>query len=114
MKPISSALAGVGAGVTVAYFLDPTSGPRRRAGVRDTFAHSAVITRRAIGATSRDVAHRAQGTAASLRRLIDSRAPDDAIVVERVRAQLGRLLSHPRAVDVFARDGVVTLAGPVL
>jgi uncharacterized membrane protein len=36
------------------------------------------------------------------------------VLVERVRAQLGRIVSHPHAVSVMARDGVVTLRGPIL
>jgi osmotically-inducible protein OsmY len=39
--------------------------------------------------------------------------PDD-LLVERVRAQLVRPVSHPDAVDVRAQDGCVILAGPIL
>jgi hypothetical protein len=35
-------------------------------------------------------------------------------LVERVRAKLGRVCTHPRAIDVDARDGEVTLRGPIL
>jgi hypothetical protein len=36
------------------------------------------------------------------------------VLVERVRARLGRTLSHPHAVNVVAHEGVVTLRGPIL
>ena len=39
---------------------------------------------------------------------------DDARLLERVRARLGRVCSHPRAIDVEAQGGQVTLRGPVL
>jgi hypothetical protein len=39
---------------------------------------------------------------------------DDETLVERVRARLGRACSHPHAIDVYARDGEVTLRGPIL
>ena len=46
-------------------------------------------------------------------RLSEEEVPDD-ILVERVRSQLERPVSHPRAVDVRAQDGCVILAGPIL
>ena len=45
--------------------------------------------------------------------LEDALAGDD-VLVERVRAQLGRLVSHPHAIDVEAVNGRVTLRGPIL
>jgi uncharacterized protein YwbE len=39
--------------------------------------------------------------------------PDD-LLVARVRARLGRVCSHPRAIDVGAHDGRITLRGPTL
>jgi hypothetical protein len=42
------------------------------------------------------------------------REPDDDVLVERVRAKLGRVSSHPRAIDVYASTGEITLRGPIL
>jgi uncharacterized membrane protein len=97
------------------YFLDPERGRRRRALARDRLTHAARVGGDAVGATGRDVAHRTSGAGARLRRLVnrDSRA-DDRVLVERVRAQLGRLVSHPHAIRVDASDGIVTLRGPIL
>lgn len=39
---------------------------------------------------------------------------DDIALVERVRAAMGKLVSDPRAIEVRARDGCVTLKGPAL
>jgi uncharacterized membrane protein len=96
------------------YFLDPERGRRRRALVRDRIAHAAHVSGDAVGATGRDVAHRTTGAAARLRGLVRSRPVDDRVLAERVRAQLGRLVSHPHAIRVDAANGVVTLRGPVL
>ena len=114
MKPNSAFLASVGAGAALAYFLDPETGPRRRARVRDTVAHSSVLARRAAGKTSRDVAHRMSGAAASLRHIAETEAIDDVVLLERVRAKLGRVVSHPSAIDVLVTAGNVTLRGPIL
>ena len=109
-----SLLAGAGVGAGLTYFLDPGRGARRRARVRDTVTHSARVTRRAIGTVGRDMLHRTYGTAASLRSPFRHDRVDDPVIIERVRSKLGRLVSHPHAVEVTCMDGVVALRGPVL
>ncbi|HEX9574887.1 MAG TPA: BON domain-containing protein [Myxococcales bacterium] len=67
------------------------------------------VTRRA-----RDLRQRLRGMVYQAKsRLAEEEVPDD-ILVERVRAQLGRPVSHPGAIDVRARNGCVILAGPIL
>jgi hypothetical protein len=107
-------LTGLGIGLGLMYFLDPERGRRRRALVRDQLAHGARITRNAAGATGRDMAHRASGTAAALRGRFRREPVDDAVLVERVRTRLGRSVSHPHAIKAEAHDGIVTLRGPIL
>jgi hypothetical protein len=64
--------------------------------------------------TARDLQHRLSGLAArTLDRMIEEPAPSDDVLAERVRAQLGRLVSHPGAIDVGASSGRITLSGPV-
>jgi uncharacterized membrane protein len=109
-----SLLTGVGVGAGLTYILDFDRGARRRARIRDTMAHSATLTRRAIGTTSRDARHRLHGTAASVRGLVRRQQIDDQVLVERVRAKLGRLVSHPHAIHVVASAGSVTLSGAIL
>lgn len=95
-------------------FVALLGGRRRRAILRDksaSFARDAagMATRRA-----RDLRHRLRGLVYDAKaRLSQEEVPDD-ILVERVRAQLGRPVSHPRAIDVRAQDGCVILAGPIL
>ena len=109
-----AALTGLGLGVGLMYLLDPERGRRRRALVRDKLAHTVNVTADAAGATGRDLAHRAAGTAARVRGSLRRRPVDDVVLIERVRAQLGRVVSHPHAIDVKVTDGRVTLSGPVL
>jgi hypothetical protein len=104
--------AGVGAGLM--FLLDPARGNRRRALIRDKMIFAARKSRDAAGATRRDLGNRVQGATASVRGLLDRTPVDDRILVERVRAELGRVASHPRALDVSACDGCVTLTGDVL
>lgn len=106
-------LVGMGVGASLMYVFDPQQGNRRRALARDKVAKAIHTTGHAVGATSRDVAHRATGLAASLHgRFFEDNAPDD-VVEARVRARLGRVVSHPHAIEVSAQNGVITLRGPV-
>lgn len=96
------------------YYLDPARGRRRRALVRDRIVHSGRKLQRGVGIAGRDLRHRASGAVATLKSAVQTEQPDDQILSERVRACLGRAISHPAAIEVTARDGVITLAGPVL
>jgi gas vesicle protein len=107
-------LAGAGIGAAVAFMFDPTGGGRRRALVRDKAVRATRKTRDGLDATARDIAHRAQGIAAATRGRFSHEEVADGQLIERVRAKLGRVCSHPRAIDVEARDGEVTLRGPIM
>lgn len=105
---------GIGLGAAVMYFMDPERGRRRRALVRDQVAHLAATVPPGMGATRRDLANRSRGLVASLKgRFGDDEASDETIVA-RVRAELGRVVSHPGSVSVTSSAGTVTLSGPVL
>lgn len=114
MKREFMMISGLGAGAGLMYWLDPDRGRRRRALARDQVTHGLHKSADAVEATSRDLKHRAKGSLAQLGALFRSDSPDDAVLVERVRAKLGRVVSHPRALDVTAEDGRVTLRGPIL
>ena len=96
------------------YLLDPDQGRRRRAGIRDRVGRAARISADAVEATRRDALHRASGAAARIRGRLHREPADDRVLVERVRAQLGRVVSHPHAIAVQATDGIVTLRGVIL
>jgi hypothetical protein len=45
--------------------------------------------------------------------LVEKPVPTDDVLAARVRTRVGRLVSHPGAIDVTATSGRVTLSGPV-
>jgi hypothetical protein len=106
--------AGLGIGTAAMYVLDPDRGKRRRALLRDKLVLAQRKTGECIELTARDVSNRARGIATSIQSRFTSDDADDAVLVDRVRSKLGRLVSHPGAIEVAATDGNVTLSGPIL
>ncbi len=107
-------LAIAAASATLAYLLDPERGKRRRAALRDKSVHGAVRLRDTAGKTIRDVEHRVQGLEARAKAAFDAEPIPDYILTERLRSKLGRVVSHPHAVEITAKDGQITLSGSVL
>lgn len=107
-------LGGAGIGATIMFLLDPDRGARRRSLVRDKLVHAGHVVTNGLGTTSRDVRNRARGAAAVTRRRFAETEADGRIISERVRAELGRLVSHPGAITVTSEADVVILHGPVL
>ena len=107
-------LSGIGIGAALMYMLDPDRGRRRRALVRDKFVSAANKTPDAIGATARDLSNRARGLVAEVGSLFGGEEASDEVIEARVRSQMGRVVSHPRSIEVVANQGRVTLRGPAL
>lgn len=105
---------GIALGAGVMYLLDPDRGGRRRALVRDKMIRGLHVTNDAMGKLGRDLRNRSVGIASEARNLFDRSKPDDTVLESRIHTQLGRLVSHPGAIDVTVRDGEVQLHGPVL
>lgn len=108
-----SFLSGFALGAACMYAFDPVVGRRRRALAKDKFTRITHTTSERFDAAAHDWSNRAAGTIAVARRRFRRDRPDDDVLVERVRAALGREVSHPRAIDVEARNGAVRLSGPV-
>jgi hypothetical protein len=104
--------AGVGAGLM--YLYDPQMGSRRRALTRDKLIRVGHRIDDAVDVASHDLTNRAVGVWAELRSSVAREEVDDEVLAERVRSQFGGLVSHPRAIEVRAEQGRVTLSGPVL
>src|SRR5687768_15916009 len=114
MRDQSKLISGLLAGAGIMYLLDPDRGGRRRALVRDQAARATHKLGDGLDATARDLGNRAKGTAAGLRSRLRREAVDDTILHERVRSAIGRVVSHPSAIEVSVSEGRVTLQGSVL
>jgi hypothetical protein len=106
--------AGLGMGIGVMYLVDPDRGKRRRALLRDKCLSATRKTGEVTEVTARDFTNRAQGIAASIQSRFTSAETDDAVLVDRMRSKLGRIVSHPGAIEVASENGNVTLSGPIL
>jgi len=116
MKHILNITAAFAAGALAMYYLDGTMGRRRRALARDKIVGASHEAADFVEDAGRQVADRARGVMATgnLDRVSSSQPQSDAQLRERVRARMGHLVSHPRAIDVSVEEGVVRLSGQVL
>jgi uncharacterized membrane protein len=114
MSNKGQAIAGLFAGAGLMFLLDPDRGARRRALLRDRAVSVRHRLAEGAEAAGRDLRNRAKGTAAQARSRFRREMVDDEILHERVRSALGRVVSHPGAVEVSVADGRVTLQGEVL
>ncbi|MDB5322015.1 MAG: putative integral rane protein [Phycisphaerales bacterium] len=101
-------------GAALAYLFDPTTGRRRRHVAGQRLYRSARKVGEASDVAARDIANRTRGFWASLRALYTDDDAPDYVIEDRVRARLGHVASHPRAINVESDMGVVMLSGPVL
>ncbi|HET7599473.1 MAG TPA: SRPBCC family protein [Gemmatimonadales bacterium] len=115
MRAKGKLINGMILGAGIMYLLDPDRGNRRRALMRDRLTRARRRTGDALGATARDVRNRSVGAVAELRSRFRNEAEvTDDTLAARVRSTLGRVVSHPSAIAVDARDGRVVLTGSIL
>jgi hypothetical protein len=112
---MQSLLTGAAVGAAAMFMFDPDRGRRRRKQTGQAMRRLGVQTGGWLETGGRDAGNRWQGVLAQWRRLAgQGRPPSDEQLRARVRAHLGRLVSHSHAVTVDAHEGCVTLAGPIL
>jgi hypothetical protein len=107
-------LLGAALGAGLVYLMDPQNGRRRRALLRDKAVRASHTTRDALDTRARDALNRSRGVVAATRARWQQEDVPDEVLVERVRAKLGRVCSHPHALDVRVAHGNITLRGPIL
>jgi len=108
---IATAAGLTGAGLM--YFLDPAKGRSRRALLRDKTKHACLEAARNAEGVRSDVVNRSIGFLAEAQHRLDMTPVGDEVLVQRVRAKLGRVVSHPHDITVTADQGCVTLTGRI-
>lgn len=96
------------------YYLDPRSGRRRRALLRDRTTRAMHQTRDMLDTAVADARNRARGLYSITAARLHPEQTDNQRLAERVRSKLGRVCSHPRAIRVAVNEGNVTLRGDIL
>lgn len=116
MRHPLSFLAGFTAGALAMYYVDSVSGGRRRALVRDKIVsagHDVADLAEAKGKRGMDHVKGMVATG-SLHGVTRTEPQSDQQLHDRIRARLGRVISHPKALQVEVDNGCVCLRGPVL
>jgi hypothetical protein len=106
-------LSGLGLGAGAMYLFDPVQGRRRRAVMRDKMIRMCNDCQVGVERGLRDASHRIDGLVAETAAMFRGDHPDDEQLCERVRSKLGRHVTHPRAIEVSAQSGCITLSGPI-
>jgi hypothetical protein len=102
-------------GATAMYLLDPVQGNRRRALTRDRAIRMGRKTRRFLSAAGVDIRNRFEGLRARMRQARWDEAREHDALLERVRAAIGRVVSHPGAIHTMIVDeDSVRLDGAIL
>jgi osmotically-inducible protein OsmY len=98
------------AGAAAMYYLDPQTGRRRRAKVREKSLAAGQDLTNLARAKSKQAIDHARGAAARTRsQLAHELVVDDDVLRERIRSKLGHLVDQPLQVEVS--DGRVALSG---
>jgi hypothetical protein len=103
-------------GATIMYAFDEHRGAKRRSMARDKLVHAGHLLGRNLKKHGRDLLNRGVGQVAELRSVVRDRmgTVSDDQLIDRVRAQLGHVLSHAGLLEIVAVEGNVTVRGPVL
>lgn len=113
---LSLLAAGIVVGAVAMFFLDAVSGGRRRALLRDKIVGVSHDAAYFAQAKSKRAADHLKGLFVTrhLDRVTRSRPQSDQQLHDRIRARLGRVVSHPRSVHVEVNQGRVSLTGHIL
>src|SRR5919198_4385424 len=107
-------ISGAAIGAGLMYFADPDRGNRRRAFARDRVVHGFRSFGTVLDKGIRDMRNRARGTVAEAWCAMKPENVSDEVLVDRVRAKIGRTVSHPSEIEVTAKVRRIILSGRVL
>jgi uncharacterized membrane protein len=111
---LSIAIGALLTGASLMYLFDPRAGRRRRALLSGQVNRGLRQSRDFAQKVRTDAQNRARGLYEQSRSALHGGATDDEIVAERARAALGRLCSHPGALEITCTDQVVHVGGDIL
>lgn len=107
-------VTGMFVAATLTFLFEPSQGRRRRSYIRDKTRHYLREGKSQIFRKVRNLRNRAKGLPYRLSNMVRSNIHvDDAKLIERVRSVMGRKVTHPRAIQVEASNGIVTLSGEI-
>ncbi len=113
MNKLTLLLAALG-GAGLMYLLDPQMGRRRRALLRDQVTKLENEKSERAEVLMETAADKARGAVAETARQFTWEDVSDGTLIARVRSEMGRYVSHPKAIEVTVNDGRVTLTGNIL
>jgi osmotically-inducible protein OsmY len=111
MNALLKVAAAFAAGAAAMYLMDPETGRRRRALVRERSGGAARDLQDSVLGAGRNAANRVRGTLAETQSHMAGEPVDDDRLHDRIQAKIGHLLDRPSAVDVDVVDGHVVLSG---
>lgn len=106
---------GLAFGLAAMYLYDPDRGRSRRKLLADYGRMKAHRKSEALRVMTRDLNNRLEGLRSEMSGALNHEDfVDDAVLCERVKTDLGRVISHAHAVHVTSETGKVTLLGDIL
>jgi len=95
------------------YLFDPVRGRRRRARLVELATHAHRVEHDLVGKAARDAKQRVHGLGERVKHARTDEV-SDGVLQSRVRAALGRVVSHAGAIECEVREGRAVLTGPIL
>lgn len=113
-SPVGWFLLGFGVGAATYALSDPHRGMARQAKALEKSRSVASQAREDARRRALDLKSRVQGAVHEAAARWQEDDASDEVIAERIRAQLGRPVSHPRALEVRVERGCAILSGPIL
>ena len=102
-------ITSIGLGAALMYLFDPERGKARRAQIGDRVKSTASEAEQSAQKLAQNVRNRAAGMKAKMSKTEE--AADDAILIARIKSELGHVIERADRVQVEANLGYVTLRG---
>jgi hypothetical protein len=114
MNKVIGTLGAVALGAAAMYVMDPQSGKRRRALIKDKATSLAKKEGEMVARAGRDLRNRVQAIKPKIAAAMRYEKADDRRLANRICSKVGRAVAHPGAVEVTSRGGRVKLEGDIL